>query len=63
MIDKKAHLPVASLPAGSVFAFLDKPEGWTSHDCVNYLRRSFKGVKMGHGGTLDPFATGITYIL
>lgn len=59
MMDKKAHLSVLSLPAGSVFAFVDKPEGWTSHDCVNYLRRAFKGVKMGHGGTLDPFATGI----
>lgn len=47
------------LPSQSVFAFVDKPEGWTSHDCVNYLRRAFKGVKIGHGGTLDPFATGI----
>lgn len=59
MIDKKAELPVKQLPPESVFAFIDKPAGWTSHDCVNYLRRAFKGAKIGHGGTLDPFATGI----
>lgn len=49
----------APLPQESVFAFIDKPEGWTSHDCVNYLRKAFPQSKMGHGGTLDPFATGI----
>ena len=41
---------------------LDKPAGWTSHDCVALVRGSLrlKGVKkIGHGGTLDPMATGL----
>ena len=38
---------------------LDKPEGWTSHDAVGKLRGIFKQKRIGHGGTLDPMATGI----
>jgi tRNA pseudouridine55 synthase len=38
---------------------VDKPEGPTSHDVVAALRRRFKPAKLGHAGTLDPFAGGV----
>ncbi|MEW5913645.1 MAG: tRNA pseudouridine(55) synthase TruB [Thermodesulfobacteriota bacterium] len=38
---------------------VDKPAGPTSHDVVERLRRRFKPAKLGHTGTLDPFATGV----
>jgi len=38
---------------------VDKPEGWTSHDVVNKLRRIARTRKIGHLGTLDPIATGV----
>ncbi|MFI5270662.1 MAG: tRNA pseudouridine(55) synthase TruB [Candidatus Saccharimonadales bacterium] len=50
---------------------VDKPVGWTSFDVVNYIRRIVanelgkkpKNVKVGHTGTLDPFATGLLVVL
>ena len=42
---------------------LNKPEGITSHDAVNKIRRIFKTKKVGHTGTLDPMATGVLPIL
>jgi tRNA pseudouridine55 synthase len=38
---------------------VDKPEGLTSHDVVNRMRRLAKTRKVGHLGTLDPMATGV----
>ena len=38
---------------------IDKPEGMTSHDVVNRLRRVLSIRRIGHVGTLDPFATGL----
>jgi len=38
---------------------VDKPEGFTSHDVVNRMRRLAKTRKVGHLGTLDPMATGV----
>ncbi|MGD2182303.1 tRNA pseudouridine(55) synthase TruB [Lusitaniella coriacea] len=45
----------------SLFGFLNlnKPAGWTSHDCVAKVRRLLKIKKVGHGGTLDPLAIGV----
>jgi tRNA pseudouridine55 synthase len=41
-----------------------KPAGVTSHDVVARVRRSLpRGVKVGHAGTLDPFATGLLLVL
>jgi tRNA pseudouridine55 synthase len=40
----------------------DKPAGLTSHDVVQAERRR-RGVKAGHAGTLDPFATGLLIVL
>lgn len=50
---------------------VDKPSGWTSHDVVNYARKMVaraegkkpRQVKVGHTGTLDPFATGLLVLL
>ena len=43
---------------------VDKPAGVTSHDVVARVRRSLgRGVKVGHAGTLDPFATGLLLVL
>lgn len=38
---------------------VDKPQGWTSQDVVSKLRGVFKTRRIGHGGTLDPMATGV----
>ena len=38
---------------------VDKPAGLTSTDVVNRVRRWFDAQKAGHGGTLDPLATGV----
>jgi tRNA pseudouridine55 synthase len=47
--------------AGAVL-LVDKPAGKTSHDVVAEVRRE-RGVKAGHAGTLDPFATGLLLVL
>lgn len=41
---------------------VDKPAGWTSHDVVAKLRGILKIKRIGHAGTLDPFATGLLVI-
>jgi tRNA pseudouridine55 synthase len=41
------------------FLNLNKPAGLTSHDCVARVRRLLSTKKVGHGGTLDPAATGV----
>jgi tRNA pseudouridine55 synthase len=51
-----------SAPDGVILA--DKPAGVTSHDVVAGVRRRLgRGVKVGHAGTLDPFATGLLLVL
>src|SRR5256885_11938425 len=43
---------------------VDKPAGVTSHDVVAETRRRLgRGIKVGHAGTLDPFATGLLLVL
>lgn len=47
---------------------VDKPAGWTSHDVVAKIRSIIKGetgqkIKVGHTGTLDPFATGLLILV
>ncbi|HHP7244315.1 MAG TPA: tRNA pseudouridine(55) synthase TruB [Elainellaceae cyanobacterium] len=41
------------------FLNLNKPFGLTSHDCVANVRRRLRIKRVGHGGTLDPNATGV----
>lgn len=47
----------------SGFLRCDKPAGVTSHDVVARLRREHPAVRIGHCGTLDPFATGLLIVL
>lgn len=42
---------------------IDKPAGITSHDVVGRVRRVLKTKRVGHTGTLDPFATGVMVIV
>lgn len=49
---------------------IDKPQGWTSFDVVNYVRKIVariegkkpRNIKVGHTGTLDPMATGLLVV-
>ncbi len=41
---------------------IDKPEGLTSHDVVARVRKILKTRRVGHAGTLDPFATGVLVV-
>jgi tRNA pseudouridine55 synthase len=53
-----------STPREDAVVIYDKPAGVTSHDVVATMRRRLgKGIKVGHAGTLDPFATGLLLIL
>jgi tRNA pseudouridine55 synthase len=49
-------------PGAAGVLLCDKPAGVTSHDVVERVR-SERGVKAGHAGTLDPFATGLLVVL
>ena len=42
---------------------VNKPQGMTSHDVVDLIRRRFHLKKVGHAGTLDPMATGVLVML
>jgi tRNA pseudouridine55 synthase len=50
------------LGASARVLLVDKPAGVTSHDVVAAVRRD-RGMKIGHAGTLDPFATGLLLVL
>lgn len=41
---------------------IDKPEGWTSHDVCQKLKRVLSESRIGHSGTLDPMATGLMLV-
>lgn len=49
----------AARPELSGILLMDKPQGFTSHDVVAKLRGILHTRKIGHGGTLDPLATGV----
>jgi len=55
-----AHSPSES-PDGILL--IDKPAGKTSHDVVAAVRREHRARRVGHAGTLDPFATGLLLVL
>lgn len=50
-----------NLPGGILA--INKPEGVTSHDVVNRVRRLYGTKRVGHAGTLDPLATGVLVVL
>ena len=50
-------------PSGlNLLVGIDKPCGMTSHDVVNKVRRALGERRVGHAGTLDPFASGILVV-
>jgi tRNA pseudouridine55 synthase len=49
-------------PAVEGLLLVDKPQGLTSHDVVDRVRRTLGTRKVGHAGTLDPMATGLLLI-
>ena len=62
--------PTAPAPTMDGILLIDKPAGMTSHDVVAAVRRALtgrgggaRGTKVGHAGTLDPFATGLLIVL
>lgn len=46
----------------SGFILLDKPENWSTFDLIRDLRKKISMRKLGHTGTLDPFATGLVVL-
>lgn len=55
--------PRTNRPDPDGLLLVDKPSGMTSHDVVDCVRRHFSFSKVGHGGTLDPMATGLLVLL
>ena len=60
---KNSPAPVRSMSPYDGILLVDKPSGPTSHDVVAAIRSRFHFKKVGHGGTLDPQATGLLVIL
>ena len=53
----------AKAPQPSGILLLDKQPGMTSFDCIRSLKRSWRRTDLGHGGTLDMFASGLLPVL
>ena len=45
------------------FLLVDKPQEWTSHDVCGFIKKRYRLKKVGHGGTLDPLATGLLIVM
>jgi tRNA pseudouridine55 synthase len=62
-VSEMGRRPKRATPPGVAeidgFVVIDKPSGMTSHDVVGQARRSLITRRIGHGGTLDPGATGV----
>ena len=63
MKSRRQSSPLGAFDAFDGLLLVDKPAGPTSHDLVDEIRRRFRIDKVGHGGTLDPMATGLLIIL
>jgi tRNA pseudouridine55 synthase len=55
--------PPTRSPSTEGLVLVDKPAGMTSHDVVAIARRTLGERRIGHAGTLDPFATGLLVLL
>ncbi|MFQ5648483.1 MAG: tRNA pseudouridine(55) synthase TruB [bacterium] len=60
-ISPSCNLSHAEFEKGAILN-INKPEGWTSFDVVRKVRNSVRVKKVGHAGTLDPFATGVLLV-
>ncbi|MBI4398571.1 MAG: tRNA pseudouridine(55) synthase TruB [Candidatus Omnitrophica bacterium] len=58
---KKFETPhkTSNLNFMSGILLVNKPQSWTSNDVCQWLKKRFRFKKVGHGGSLDPFATGL----
>lgn len=63
MKPKRQPAPPRTAEPWDGLLLVDKPAGLTSHDVVDRIRRHFRIEKVGHGGTLDPMATGLLVLL
>ncbi len=61
ILKKNDALNVHLLQDGFI-VLINKPQDWTSFDVVNKIRHTLKVKKVGHAGTLDPFATGLLIV-
>lgn len=61
ILKKNDALDVQLLQDGFI-VLINKPQDWTSFDVVNKIRHALKIKKVGHAGTLDPFATGLLIV-
>jgi tRNA pseudouridine55 synthase len=57
LFSKGKNTPTLKMKSG--FLLINKPKGQSSHNVVSFLRKITKIKKIGHSGTLDPFATGL----
>ncbi len=63
MTPRHQSAPLRDMAPWDGLLLVDKPAGPTSHDVVDRIRRHFRIKKVGHGGTLDPMATGLLVLL
>ena len=61
MDDYKVYI-YSMKPSLNTFLLIDKPAGWTSFDVCAKLRKIVDVKRIGHTGTLDPFATGLLVV-
>jgi tRNA pseudouridine55 synthase len=63
IVNMRTDLHASSISSGDGILLVDKPIGPTSHDIVHRIRKTFQIPKVGHGGTLDPMASGLLILL
>ena len=59
LVDPNSKMSKSDPNPNGYILLMDKPQGFTSHDVVAKLRGILHTRKIGHGGTLDPLATGV----
>src|SRR5579863_6726562 len=56
-------LTIENTPVKSGFLLINKPVGISSYGCIGHIKRILKQkIKIGHAGTLDPFASGLLVV-
>jgi tRNA pseudouridine55 synthase len=63
LINPQSEIGASAIDMVDGILIIDKPAGLTSHDVVARVRRLLKERRVGHTGTLDPFATGVLVVL
>ena len=63
LVQQEREIQGEAVFSGSGVLILDKPAGFTSHSVVQQVKKQLRAAKVGHCGTLDPFATGVLILL